>query len=265
MSVIKYDKEYLNALTSCTPNIKKFLERLNAGDSLIRWDRLNKDGCVQSDGSYFRVVSSVRTASEQVKVFKQGRKGVKSKTEVKLFPDKECSRTPATRYALESRGSIETPSDIATNAWAGDSFHNWGMAVDIVLRKFGEGVSGHDGEKFLNLSDGLMSMRNYYNLVGITALADSCGLEWGGNWTDFQDVAHFQDTAYQIPPKEYHWDKNMNADWLVRYYAGGGEVGSQGTATKGGVLSCLGDGLGSLGGLALGFVATLILFGEKKK
>ena len=47
-----------------------------------------------------------------------------------------------------------------------------------------------------------MSIQDYYALTGLSQLAAACSLEWGGTWTDFPDIPHFQDAAYKIPPKE---------------------------------------------------------------
>ena len=63
---------------------------------------------------------------------------------------------------------------IVTKAKGGDSFHNYGLAADIVFRPHGN-WSWDDSlpwEKLGKLGEGL-------------------GLEWGGRWK-FQDLPHFQ-------------------------------------------------------------------------
>lgn len=219
MSLIKNDEQYLTAITSTSPNIQKFLNALNAKDERIKWARLERDGCTQSDGSVFRVVSSIRTAKEQIDQYKRGRKGVVSQTETLLFPNKYCSSAPAWKYILTNKGTVKDASAVSTNAWAGQSYHNWGLAVDLVIRKFGD-------SKIIQLSDGAMSIQNYYSLVGLTQLAKDCGLEWGGEWNDFSDVAHFQDTSWTLPAEEYRYDKNMTFEFVERLNAGLSSGGS---------------------------------------
>ena len=209
LSAIQQNEEYLTALSSVSPNLRKFLVRLNEGDKLIKWARLDKDGCKQSDGSYFRVMASQRTAKEQLKLFKQGRDGVKYDNLVYLTPQGELCAFPNSRkYEIINRGKVVSKKDVATNAWVGESYHNWGLALDLCVRKFGD-------SEVIKLSDGLMSLDNYYKLIGLEALAKDCGLEWGGNWTDFLDVVHFQDSSIKIPDKKYWFDKNMNFTFIT--------------------------------------------------
>ena len=128
-------------------------------------------------------------------------------------PNSYCSQIPAIRYELISRGTIENEDDVATNAWAGQSYHNWGLAIDLILTKFGDPL-------YLDLQDKTMSIQDYYALTGLSQLSAACSLEWGGTWTGFPDIPHFQDTVYKIPPKAYHYDKNMNFPFIKRFYNG---------------------------------------------
>lgn len=227
MSIILNDEQYLTAITRCSPNIQKFLRALNNRDSCIKWARLERDGCMQKDGSFFRVVSSVRTAKEQISEYKKGRKGVESQSECLLRANEYCSAVPAWKYTLTNKGVIDNKAKISTNVWAGGSCHNWGLAVDLVLRKFGDA-------EIIKVSDGAISLTNYYSLIGLTQLAKDCGLEWGGFWGDFPDLAHFQDTAYSIPSKEYHYDKNMTFEFLQRLNSG---LSVGGASSSGGLFS----------------------------
>jgi len=69
-----------------------------------------------------------------------------------------------------------TPGNIVTNARGGESKHNHGLAFDIAFRsppaadEYGEG--------------------NPWGRVG--EIGKSVGLEWGGDWSGFQDRPHFQ-------------------------------------------------------------------------
>lgn len=82
-------------------------------------------------------------------------------------------RTYAEQDALYAQGRT-TPGDIVTNARAGQSNHNFGIAFDV-------GV--FEGNKYLRDSP-------KYKAVGV--LGTDLGLEWGGNWKSIVDQPHFQ-------------------------------------------------------------------------
>ena len=83
------------------------------------------------------------------------------------------SRTYAQQDALYAQGRT-APGRKVTNARAGYSNHNFGIAFDI-------GV--FSGSRYLPESP-------KYKAVG--ALGVDLGLEWGGNWTSIVDQPHFQ-------------------------------------------------------------------------
>jgi hypothetical protein len=69
---------------------------------------------------------------------------------------------------------------VVTNAKGGQSYHNFGLAFDIVvLDSLGKADwdSSHLGWKVA------------------AEVGKSLGLEWGGDWTGFKDVPHFQYTG----------------------------------------------------------------------
>lgn len=98
------------------------------------------------EGTYLLVVSGLRIACEQTALYSQGR---------------------------------TTPGHIVTNAPAGLSMHNYGLAVDVVPY-----LSGQSGA--LNWND---RTPQYQEMV--TALK-SQGLAFGGDWVHFPDDDHFQ-------------------------------------------------------------------------
>lgn len=66
------------------------------------------------------------------------------------------------------------PGRIITNAKAGYSWHNHGLAVDIAFQK-----------------DGILSYsQNLYDKI--VPIAKSLGLSWGGDWAIFIDKPHFE-------------------------------------------------------------------------
>jgi len=83
-------------------------------------------------------------------------------------------RTYAEQDALYAEGRTIPGTTIVTNATAGHSNHNFGLAFDI-------GV--FDGIKYIDESPD-------YKTVG--AIGVSIGLTWGGNWTSIQDEPHFE-------------------------------------------------------------------------
>lgn len=68
-----------------------------------------------------------------------------------------------------------------TNAKAGQSFHNYRLAFDVVPVRNGKPVWGTNG------SDGELWKR-------IGQIGVEIGLEWAGNWKSFKEFPHFQYT-----------------------------------------------------------------------
>lgn len=89
--------------------------------------------------------------------------------------------------ALYARGrTIKTehgmPVGKVTNAKAGQSFHNYRLALDIVPLRNGKPVWGTKG------ADELLWQR-------IGNIGESVGLEWAGRWVKFKEFPHFQYTG----------------------------------------------------------------------
>lgn len=72
------------------------------------------------------------------------------------------------------------PGDTVTWAKAGDSWHNWRRAFDVVPMRNGKCVWSTRGlDRMLWLKVG--------------EIGESCGLEWAGNWQRHPEFPHFQD------------------------------------------------------------------------
>lgn len=84
-------------------------------------------------------------------------------------------RTYAEQDALYAQGRTR-PGQKVTNARAGHSNHNFGIAFDVTL---------WDKETDLPVWESPA-----YKAIG--ALGAQLGLEWGGNWTTIRDEPHFQ-------------------------------------------------------------------------
>lgn len=113
-------------------------------------------GSLAALGTYLLVVSGLRTAAEQDALYAQGR---------------------------------TTPGHIVTNAKAGQSMHNYGLAVDVVPYLSGDGGA-------LNWN---VSTPQYQAMVTALKAQD---LAWGGDWVHFKDEDHFQMPSVPANPSE---------------------------------------------------------------
>ena len=88
-------------------------------------------------------------------------------------------RDNESQAALYAQGRT-APGNIVTNAGAGDSYHNYRCAVDVVPMV--NGKPDWDGS------------HPVWATVG--ALGEQSGLDWAGKWTGhFRELAHFQYTG----------------------------------------------------------------------
>ncbi|PTT76231.1 MULTISPECIES: M15 family metallopeptidase [unclassified Chryseobacterium] len=71
-----------------------------------------------------------------------------------------------------------------TNAKAGQSIHNYGLAVDICMLIDGNTVSWDTAKDWDN-----DTISDWYECVKIFA---KYGWNWGGNWIKFKDLPHFE-------------------------------------------------------------------------
>jgi hypothetical protein len=85
----------------------------------------------------------------------------------------QALRTIAEQDALYAKGRTVS-GDIVTNAKGGSSYHNYGLAFDLVEITSGGGV-------------------NYdYNHAAVSNIGKSLGFEWGGDWKSIVDKPHYQ-------------------------------------------------------------------------
>ncbi len=76
------------------------------------------------------------------------------------------------------------PGKKVTNAKAGQSIHNYGLAVDICLIIDGKTASWNTVKDWDN-----DKVADWYECVKIFA---KHGWDWGGNWKTFKDLPHFE-------------------------------------------------------------------------
>jgi peptidoglycan L-alanyl-D-glutamate endopeptidase CwlK len=79
--------------------------------------------------------------------------------------------------ALYAQGR-STPGNIVTRAKAGQSWHNWRCALDVVPLVNGKAIWDDQA---------------VWKQVG--EIGKSCGLEWAGDWKTFKEFPHFQYTG----------------------------------------------------------------------
>lgn len=96
-------------------------------------------------------------------------------------------RTFAEQDALYAQGRTK-PGKKVTNAKGGQSVHNYGFAVDIVLIIDGKEADWDtkkdwDGDKVADWDECVKVFAKY-------------GWSWGGNWTSFKDMPHFDKIGY---------------------------------------------------------------------
>lgn len=88
-------------------------------------------------------------------------------------------RSMAEQDALFAQGRT-APGRIVTNARAGHSYHNFGLAFDVLVL---DAMGKADWD----------TANPGWRLAG--QVGKSLGLEWGGDWNDFPDLPHFQLTG----------------------------------------------------------------------
>lgn len=110
------------------------------------------------------IVQGMRTIEQQNELYAQGRtKGKKGKT--------------------------------VTNAKGGESYHNYGLAVDVVF---------HGSEPY----------GESHNWKALGEAGKEAGLEWGGGWKSFPDRPHFQISGLKLSQlKSWYADGGMENVW----------------------------------------------------
>lgn len=88
-------------------------------------------------------------------------------------------RTREEQDALYAKGRT-APGKVVTNAQGGYSWHNFGLAYDIVIL---DSVGKADWDP------------SHPGWARAAAIGKSLGLQWGGDWRSFKDLPHFQRTG----------------------------------------------------------------------
>ncbi|TSB45447.1 M15 family metallopeptidase [Alkalicoccobacillus porphyridii] len=85
----------------------------------------------------------------------------------------------------------ESEGRVVTNAKGGESYHNYGLAIDFALRK-------ENGDVIWDLEyDG--NQNGESDWMEVVSIAKDLGFTWGGDWKGFRDYPHLQmDFGYSI-------------------------------------------------------------------
>lgn len=85
--------------------------------------------------------------------------------------------------ALYEKGRT-AEGNIVTHAKGGESYHNFGLAIDFALMSV-------DGQVIWDMNyDGNGNSRADW--MEVVEIAKDLGFEWGGDWTQFKDYPHLQ-------------------------------------------------------------------------
>jgi len=101
----------------------------------------------------------------------------------------EALRTFEDQAELYAQGRTK-PGKIVTNAQPGDSFHSYGLAVDLVL----DGQPDKPGIQWSWDTRVDLNADGRDDWMQMGKIAESCGLEWGGRWKRFPDLPHIQNS-----------------------------------------------------------------------
>lgn len=105
----------------------------------------------------------------------------------------QALRTFKEQDALYQQGRTK-PGKKVTNAKAGQSIHNYGLAVDICLIIDNKIASWDTAKDWDN-----DRIADWYECVKIFA---KYGWNWGGSWLKFRDLPHFEKRVITVKGKE---------------------------------------------------------------
>ena len=100
-------------------------------------------------------------------------------------------RTFAEQATLYAQGRT-APGKIVTNAPAGLSIHNYGLAFDIVLLIDTDGNGTYETASWDTATD--FDKDGISDWIECVKIAKKHGFSWGGDWTSFKDLPHFEMT-----------------------------------------------------------------------
>ena len=112
-------------------------------------------------------------------------------------------RTFAEQDALYAQGRTKLGKKV-TNAKGGQSIHNYGLAVDIVLILDDKTASWDEKSDF--------DRDQQSDWIEVVTEFKRAGFSWGGDWRTFKDMPHFEKTS-GLSLKQIQ-DKYKNKDFI---------------------------------------------------
>ena len=100
-------------------------------------------------------------------------------------------RTFAEQDALYAQGRTK-PGAVVTRAKGGQSWHNYGLSVDIVMLHDKDGNGTFETASWDNKID--FDGDGVADWLEAVYVFELYGWEWGGSWRTFRDTPHFQKT-----------------------------------------------------------------------
>lgn len=105
----------------------------------------------------------------------------------------------------DKNGVVISKKDVVTNAKPGSSFHNYGIAIDMVF----DGDTAKPGVQW-----SWKEPDAKWKLMG--KIGQECGLEWAGAWRSFPEAPHFQLSVPGLGWRDFlrlHMAGGMTAVW----------------------------------------------------
>jgi len=93
-------------------------------------------------------------------------------------------RSAKDQDALYAQGR-STDGNVVTNARGGESYHNYGLAIDFAL-------ASPEGEQLIWDMDYDGNGNSKSDWKEVVEIAKNLGFEWGGDWAKFKDYPHLQ-------------------------------------------------------------------------
>ncbi|UOQ49203.1 M15 family metallopeptidase [Gracilibacillus caseinilyticus] len=106
-------------------------------------------------------------------------------------------RSEAEQNVLYQRGR-STDGQIVTYAKGGESYHNYGLAIDFALR--------NDNDEIIWDMEYDGNQNGESDWMEVVSLAKELGFSWGGDFSRFKDYPHFQ-MDFGLSIQELQWGK----------------------------------------------------------
>jgi hypothetical protein len=184
------DESYRLALT-CHPRIKTFLEGIVEENLTFRTycdPALLHRYCDSAKKDVLRVESSWRSFADQKRLYESTR-GSLFGIQLTKVPPGEDFGGPHVTYAM-----------------AGDSFHNWGLAVDLIFTRTGYGEAFYNQKVYAP-----SELASLYEDTGLVRYAKASQVRWAGRDVALQDIAHFE--CFQLPPAKFRKENLAVEGW----------------------------------------------------